>query len=155
MVRSFLNKGEDKLFFETKPNEFFRQVKKLGLEQRKRFLASGNAEDFFKEMVDRCDYLQTEWNKGNPDFAIINVDMTTFINSKEYCEKILHQIGVDTDETTLDKMLLIVDKNRFKQRKHLLGFIYNKNLLKFVRDVTPPFIYALAKKLTKVRTKNS
>ncbi|MBN2305158.1 MAG: hypothetical protein JXQ72_11805 [Anaerolineae bacterium] len=142
VVKSFLNRGEDRLFFEDSPDEIMRQVKKLDLAQRKRFLAEPDPSEFFRALADRCDDLRTRWDTAHPDHRFIDVDIEQIATSRPYLTGLLEQLGLST--APIDALLSVVDADRLLHHQQKQGQRDPGNML---RSLTPPVVWTAAARL--------
>jgi hypothetical protein len=142
VVQSFVRRGEDKKFFDD-PHEFIRQVKKLEVERRKEFLASKDAEGFFREMGRYCDDKRREWDMKHPENQFIEIDVEQVASSRDYLTALLHKLNLSTD--CVDDMLSVVDQERLLtgQQHHSRDSRFKK----IARDLTPPALWSFASRL--------
>lgn len=134
IVKSYLRRGEDRYFLD--PVEHVRQVKKLGLKGRKRYLASEDAEGFFGELVSHSAAQRRRWDQNNPEHKFIEVDIERFFTSRQYLSDVLRELGLSTNPT--DEMLALVNVDRLLKGKR------RTTLRKLLHQVLPPFIWTLA-----------
>jgi len=134
IVKSYLRRGEDRYF--SSPVERIRQVKKLGLEGRKRYLASGDVVSFFDELVVHSATKRRRWDQDNPDHTFIQVDIEQFSTSREYLGGVLQELGLSRDP--IDEMLSVVNASRLLRGKK------NNRLDGILRQILPPFVLSCA-----------
>ena len=116
IVKSFLDRGEDQLFFHQGDDEILRQVKKLPTDRRAYYLASADAPAFFAELVQECDRLRRKWDDQNPNDCFIEVDVEELTKSVDYLDELLVKLGLDTQYSR--GMLDIVDSERLLRHRH-------------------------------------
>lgn len=150
VVKSFVKRGEDKLYFEQSSEELFTQVKKLPVDRRAYYLATTNAQEFFAEVVEYSDKLRDDWNARRPEYHMVDVDMQQLVQSRAYVVNVLEQLGLDTG--AVDQMMSVVDSDRLLQRtpKNQAGIWQRPKAV--LRAVTPPVLWRLAQRIKTVVT---
>jgi hypothetical protein len=113
IVKSYLRRGQDRYFWD--PVEHIRQVKKLGLEDRKQYLAIKDPEGFFGDLVTHSEAKCSKWNQSNPQHRLIELDIEQFSTSRQYVSGILHQLGLSAEP--IDEMLAVVNVDRLLKGK--------------------------------------
>jgi len=110
IVKSFVSRDEDKLFFKWRPQAIAIQIKKLPVSQRRHFLSNLDAPEFFKALVEHDLSMRDKWNVENPDRQFVAVDMQTVTAAEDECRRFLRALDVD-DSCAVD-MLQIVNRER-------------------------------------------
>ncbi len=135
VVKSFLNRGEGKLFFHQTTEEMYTQVKKLPVERRGHYLVTTDARGFFTELTVHTDWLHDQWNEQNPPYRFVDVEMERIAQDKEYLVSIFEQLGlrVDNAEEILDEAN--VERLLHHQKQSDSG------LKSVLRSITPPIVW--------------
>jgi hypothetical protein len=138
-VQSYVKRGEDKLFFVKQPIEILRQIKKLGLEERVKVLASLSAIECFRGVDQRCEYLRDQWNKQHPGATFITVDVEKLAASKEYVCDLLEKMHLP--QNGIDEMVSVIDRRRLLSKGYRIA-----SLKRIIIRMIPQIMVDLLKK---------
>lgn len=119
IVKSFLDRGEDQLFFHHGDDEILRQVKKLPVGRRACYLATSDAPAFFAELVQECDRLRQNWDAQHPLQRFIEVDVEALTQGGDHLERLLIELGLDTRHSR--DMLNVIDSRRLLHHRRKGG----------------------------------
>jgi hypothetical protein len=144
ILQSFLNRHEDRLFFENNRHETIRQIKHLGLAERKHFLVNVVAEAIFRAQTAHCQQLRDLWNQTHPESAFITVDIEQVATSRGYLADLLDKLGLSTKP--IGDMMGMVDEDRLLHHREANGR-HTRGLKAMARSVTPPVVWELAARL--------
>lgn len=127
VLASYIRRREDQLFF-TKVRELTRQIKKLGVDDRLRYLSEGKQDPcrYFVKLIEHCHELRNCWNENHPEVAFIDLDVEKFATSDEYLISWLQEIGLR--QGFVREMQDCVDEGRLLQqncesRKRISSFL--------------------------------
>ena len=141
IVKSFITRGEDKLFFSNNMPETFRQIKFMSPKDRGEHLVNVNAERIFHAQTKRCEQLRAAWDDEHPEnpFVVIEVDRLAKPESQEYIVNCLDQIGLA--RTSVDEIMSTIDADRLRGVK-TKGRLPER-LKTLSRDIMPPVVWRL------------
>lgn len=141
VVKSFLNRGEGKLFFHQTTEEMYTQVKKLPVERRGHYLVSADAPAFFHELTVHTDGLHDHWNERSPNNRFVDVDMERIAQSTAYLIDIFGQLG-----------LSVADAGEILEEANVERLLHHKKqsdqgLKSAFRSITPPILWRVLRKM--------
>jgi len=110
IMESFVSRGEDKSLFLSNPVEFTRQIKKIDVSRREKYLTTKDFSSFLEDMIDYVEEKVKRWDRDHPDMKFVDIDIEQFATSKDYLYNVLTNLGVSV--APIDQMLSIVNKNR-------------------------------------------
>jgi hypothetical protein len=145
IVRSFLARGEDALYFAGDPAELLRQVKKLGPERRKEHLEQPAPQRFFQELVAWCEHLREAWDRDHPASPFVVLDVEELGRSEEYLLEALRRIGLRP--VPARQMLRLVDRDRLMQATWLRHRLLTGRLAAAIRPLVPAGLRSLSRRL--------
>lgn len=144
IVRSYLRRGEDKLFF-SNPDEFIRQIKKLDVESRKKYLTSKDPTGFFEELVDQCERKRWEWDQTHPSLRFLQIDIEELATDRGYACEVLQQLNLS--HGPVDDMMSVVDEDRLlKDGQRGLARLERRQK-SLMRSILPPFVWELVSRV--------
>ncbi len=144
IVRSYEQRGEDRLYFRDRPEELPRQLKKLALADRKRHLARPDPRRFFHDLVRRCDQLRLDWNHRHPDNPLIAVPVEELARSRERGRALLGTLGLDARQT--EAMYRGVDEGRLMRGASLRNALRYGTLARSIKRWASPRFVARARR---------
>lgn len=130
IINSFVRRNQDKTLFNN-PKELSRQLKKLNVKQRNECANCKNATLILEEQIKYCDLKRQDWDKNYPNARFIEINVESWVTSREYVFEILGTLNLTTD--SIDDIMSIADKNRLLEGKQKII----KSLHRIVRNFLP------------------
>lgn len=117
VVQSYIRRGEDKRFFDD-PLELMRQVKKLDPSLRGKYLARKDPPAFFREIERVIEEKVLTWERQQPQYPFVDIDIEQLANSKPYIGSVLTRLQLSTQH--IDELAKEVDQQRLLEgtQKH-------------------------------------
>jgi len=112
IYQSNLKRGKDIQYMEREV--YLRQVKKCGLDDRRKLIADRDFEDLIRAQVDELETRVKAWNDGDREPPIQEIDLEELTSDPAALREVLSDIGLAAGPA--DDMLDVVDADRLEQR---------------------------------------
>lgn len=109
VVSSYSRRGAE-VIFNKNPQEHIRQVKKLPVELRRKYLTEGNKNKLIQKIIEETEQKKTYWNQANPGKEIITVHASELAKSPDYFKQLLKDTGIPVKD--MDEIYSVLNKDR-------------------------------------------
>jgi hypothetical protein len=152
VVKSFVNKGQDKAIFWRKDDNVMmtRFMKHLPPDRRMHYMATYSAREYLYEMIEYYESLRANWDANHPELPFVIADVENVTATPDSLRQFIQSLGLR--EVRIDSMYKLVDHDRLFHHSDSDPSPNVANRLKgFMQQVTPPVLWSLARRLLKYR----